>query len=43
MITADFKAILESLSANQVDFIVIGGLAASLHGSAYVTQDVDVR
>ncbi len=42
MITADFRAILESLSANQVDFIVIGGLAASLHGSAYVTQDVDV-
>ena len=40
--TADFQAILEKLAANEVDFIVIGGLAASLHGSAYVTQDVDV-
>lgn len=42
MRTADFQAILERLAANEVDFIVIGGLAGSLHGSAYVTQDVDV-
>ena len=42
MITADFQAILERLAGNQVDFIVIGGLAASLHGSAYVTQDLGV-
>jgi len=42
MIGADFGAILERLASHEVDFIVIGGLAASLHGSAYVTQDVDV-
>ena len=42
MITADFPAILERLAGNQVDFIVIGGVAASLHGSAYVTQDLDI-
>ena len=42
MITADFQAILERLAGNQVDFIVIGRLAASLHGSAYVTQDLGV-
>lgn len=42
MITADFQAILERLAGYKVDFIVIGGLAASLHGSAYVTQDLDV-
>ena len=42
MNAASFEAILETLAANDVDFIVIGGLAAALHGSAYVTQDVDV-
>jgi hypothetical protein len=42
MIAANFEAILERLAKNEVDFIVIGGLAAALHGSAYVTQDIDV-
>jgi hypothetical protein len=42
MTGADFGAILERLASHEVDFIVIGGLAASLHGSAYVTQDVDI-
>lgn len=42
MIAASFGAILERLAKNEVDFIVIGGLAAALHGSAHVTQDIDV-
>jgi hypothetical protein len=42
MIAANFEAILERLAKNEVDFIVIGGLAAALHGSAYVTKDIDV-
>lgn len=42
MIAASFEAILERLSRSEADFIVVGGLAAALHGSAYVTQDVDV-
>lgn len=42
MIAASFEAILEKLAKDDVDFIVIGGLAAALHGSAYVTQDIDI-
>lgn len=33
---------LGSLHAHHVDFIVIGGIAARVHGSAHVTQDVDM-
>jgi hypothetical protein len=38
----DIKGILEVLTAHGVDFVVIGGVAAILHGSATLTQDVDV-
>lgn len=34
--------ILGTLVAHGVDFVVIGGLAAVLHGSTRITQDVDV-
>jgi hypothetical protein len=34
--------ILESLERHQVLYVVIGGLAAELRGSPYVTRDVDV-
>lgn len=34
--------ILKTLSEAKVDFVLIGGLAAVVHGSAYVTRDVDV-
>lgn len=37
-----FKALLSSLAANNVEFVIIGGLAATLHGSARVTYDLDV-
>lgn len=33
---------LEALLANSVDFILIGGLAARLHGSPTVTDDLDI-
>jgi hypothetical protein len=38
----DFAALLEALAANDVQFILIGGLAAAAHGSARSTLDVDV-
>jgi len=34
--------ILEVLEQHQVDYVVIGGLAAELRGSPYTTRDVDV-
>jgi hypothetical protein len=37
-----FKPLLASLKSNGVDFVIIGGLAATLHGSARVTYDVDI-
>jgi len=33
---------LDALHHNHVEFIIIGGIAARVHGSARVTQDVDV-
>lgn len=33
---------LEAMHKARVDFIVIGGIAARMHGSARITQDVDV-
>lgn len=38
----DPQRILGLLTARGVDFVVIGGIAAVLHGSARVTQDLDV-
>lgn len=38
----DIAAILRALSANKVEFVVIGGIAAVAHGSAYITQDLDI-
>lgn len=38
----DPEAILRELQAQRVDYVLIGGLAASLHGSPHVTTDVDV-
>lgn len=41
MIT-DVGAILRALAASEVRFILVGGAAAIAHGSARLTQDVDV-
>jgi len=38
----DPRAILESLDRHGVRYVLIGGLAATLHGSPHVTFDVDI-
>lgn len=38
----DPQPILEVLARHEVDFVLIGGLAGTAHGSAYITGDVDV-
>jgi predicted nucleotidyltransferase len=35
--------LLKRLSDQGVEFVVIGGVAAAIHGSPRATQDVDVR
>lgn len=44
MARAEFlpNRIIEALARNEVDFILIGGLAATLHGSAMMTGDADI-
>jgi hypothetical protein len=42
MATTQFERLIAMLSQGQVEFVLIGGLAAIAHGSAYVTYDVDV-
>ncbi len=38
----DPQRIFEALAANDVDFVLVGGLAAQTHGSPRMTNDVDV-
>jgi predicted nucleotidyltransferase len=38
----DFKALLRLLVENNVEFIIVGGAAATAHGSARLTLDLDV-
>jgi hypothetical protein len=38
----DFKALLETLTGAGVELILVGGLAGIAHGSARLTQDIDV-
>ncbi len=38
----DFDGLLRLLAEGNVEFILIGGLAATAHGSARFTQDVDI-
>jgi predicted nucleotidyltransferase len=40
--TADFLEILRILSNHKVDFIVVGGVCAVLHGAPLATFDIDV-
>ncbi len=37
-----FRGLIEALCASEVRFVIVGGVAATLHGSARLTQDVDV-
>jgi len=38
----DFEQLIGALVGAEVEFLVVGGLAATVHGSARLTQDVDV-
>jgi hypothetical protein len=38
----DPQALLRQLATGGVEFVLVGGLAMSAHGSAYVTSDLDV-
>jgi predicted nucleotidyltransferase len=38
----DFPKLLTALSDGGVEFILVGGLAATVHGSSRLTQDIDV-
>ena len=38
----DFVRLLDHLKSSGVEFIVIGGYAATAHGSAHVTVDLDI-
>ncbi|HWW92183.1 MAG TPA: hypothetical protein VN375_02365 [Vicinamibacteria bacterium] len=39
---ADVEGLLRALAQGGVEFILVGGVAATAHGSARLTQDVDV-
>jgi len=38
----DFARLFGALSAGRVEFILVGGVAATVHGSSRLTQDVDI-
>ena len=38
----DFQTLVCALTGGGVDFVIVGGLAATVHGSARLTLDVDV-
>jgi hypothetical protein len=38
----EFETAIQTLCDAEVDFVVIGGLSATLHGSARVTYDLDI-
>jgi hypothetical protein len=42
VLASNVEKLLKTLDDNGVEFVVIGGAAAVLHGSAYVTADLDV-
>lgn len=37
-----FADAVHALADNQVDFVLIGGWSAIIHGSSYVTRDLDI-
>ncbi|HJW13963.1 MAG TPA: nucleotidyl transferase AbiEii/AbiGii toxin family protein [Thermoanaerobaculia bacterium] len=38
----DYRSLLSALVVGRVEFILVGGVAAAAHGSARLTQDLDV-
>ena len=37
----EFEPALKSLTAKEVDFVIVGGLAVSAHSTGYITADLD--
>ena len=37
----DFEKIVRLFSESEIECVIVGGLAATIHGSARLTQDVD--
>ena len=37
-----YRSLLEALAGSEIEFIVVGGVAATVHGSARLTQDLGV-
>ncbi len=37
----DLEKAITSLAANNVDFVIVGGVAITLHASGYITRDLD--
>lgn len=37
-----FEKLITVLDQHQVHYIIIGGLAAVIHGSSYITNDLDI-
>lgn len=40
--TADLEGLLRALSGDGIEFIVVGGAAAVIHGAPITTQDLDI-
>ena len=38
----DFERLFTALAAHRVEFVLVGGMAAVIHGSARLTQDLDI-
>ena len=38
----DIQRLLKLLTENDVEFVIIGGFAAIVHGSSMVTEDLDL-
>ncbi len=38
----DLNHLLKSLLAHKLDFLIVGGFAAVVHGSSHVTKDLDI-
>ncbi len=38
----DFEALIRRLQSSGLEFLIAGGLAATIHGSARLTQDLDI-
>jgi hypothetical protein len=42
MLNQDFKEFLQSLNANDVHYLIVGGYAVALHGYPRYTKDIDI-